>query len=388
MGDTLLVENLAPVIPDTLHPVEVARYGRASGAPEYLFTQIYSFAVDEEGSVFIFDERDGIRWYSREGDYEGVVAGRGEGPGEVGYVVAMSASGSGRVAVVDISNRRISVFSRGHPTWSTRLGRGHPPYREGAITFHKDDSVWIETSANYPLAGGIGHPRAVYVRLDGDGSSVDTVFTPPSAATQCPTLSSIEHAAGFWEDRRDPFVPKVKWALGPDGTFIVGCPSSYQFSIYQEDGPVLKVTRERPPVIVTPEERAFREERPVPKAEGALPAYSRLLAPDGLRIWVWPRQPNVKRALQAEAAERFGVTHSWVLPWQGAFDVFTTEGDWLAVVKLPPKARYSGYPTEPNVVIRGDTLWAVELDDFDVPTVVRYTVPGLTPERGVSVPSA
>ena len=48
----------------------------------------------------------------------------------------------------------------------------------------------------------------------------------------------------------------------------------------------------------------------------------------------------------------------------------------------PQAARYSGCPTEPGVVIRGDTIWAVERDEFDVETVVRYAVPGLPTAGG------
>lgn len=332
VADTVVVENLKPILPDTLHPIEVERYGLREGPPEYLFTEIHSFAVDQAGSVFVFDRDDGIREYAVDGSYQGIVAGRGQGPGEVGYVVAMDATEVGRVGVVDLGNRRISVFMPSRSAWSVRMADGHAPYREGAIVFHRDGSLWVEASAAYPTEGGIPHPRPVFVRAAEDGTSPDTVFTPASVAYHCPTLTSISHAGGFWQDNRDPYDPMVKWAFGPDETFVVGCPASYRFYVYRRDGTVLRVARARPKVMVSPEERAFREQMPVPKASGALPAYAKLLAPDGDRIWVWPRQPDVKGLLAPEVAERFGVTHTWGLPWQGAFDVFTGEGEWLAVV--------------------------------------------------------
>ncbi len=139
----------------------------------------------------------------------------------------------------------------------------------------------------------------------------------------------------------------------------------------------MRVARARRPIEVTDEERAFRAAMPVPKADRTLPAYVKLSAPADGRIWVWPTQPNIEVPLEPEVAERFGVTHTWVLPSDGAFDVFSADGRWLAVVKLPEGARYSGFPTEPGVVIRGDTIWAVEQDELDVQTVVRYEVPRL-----------
>ena len=185
--------------------------------------------------------------------------------------------------------------------------------------------------------------------------------------------------SGFWHDRREPFVPMVKWALGAEGNVAVGCNATYRFYLERADGSVMRVARARAPVRVSAEERAWRAAMPVPEAGETLPAYVKIRLPGDGRIWVWPTQPNVRDRLPPETAQAFGVSHAWGLPWQGAFDVFQADGRWLAVVALPPRARYSGFPTEPGVVIRGDTLWAVEQDSVDVQTIVRYRVPGLTP---------
>lgn len=381
LADTLVVENLQPLVPDTLHPVEVRRYGMSDGPPEYLFSEIHSFAVDADGSVFVFDRHDGIRQYSADGKYQGIVAPRGQGPDEIGSASALGAGGPGRVGAMDPANRRFSLFGPDAPARSIRIADGHFPNADGVVVFHDDGSVWVEAPAVYPQERGIIlHPRPVFLKFGAEGAFTDTVFTPAALAYHCPTLTSITHAAGFWEDDRDPFVPMLKWALGPDETFVVGCPATYRFYVFRPDGRILRVARAHRPVEVSQEERAFRDQLPMPKAEKTLPAYAKLLVPGGGRIWVWPRQPDVTAPIAPEVAEQFGVTHTWGLPWQGAFDVFSDEGDWLAVVKLPEHARYSGYPTEPNVVIRGDTLWAVEQDELDVQSVVRYVVPGL-PER-------
>ena len=79
-----------------------------------------------------------------------------------------------------------------------------------------------------------------------------------------------------------------------------------------------------------------------------------------------------------ESVEQFGVTHTWVVAWFGSFDVFDADGTWRAVVRLPEEARYSGFPTEPSIVIRGDTIWAVAEDELDIDYIVRYEVPGLS----------
>jgi len=220
------------------------------------------------------------------------------------------------------------------------------------------------------------------VRLGEDGVWADTLRTPGWIAHHCPELSKREDGRGFWQDRTEPFVPKVKWALGSDGTLAVGCAATYRFYLIRPDGSVMRIARARAPTKVSDEEHAWRAALPiVPQARETLPAYAKIRITDDGRTWVWPSQPNTKLELPPETVEATGVTHTWLIPGHGSFDVFDTDGRWLAVVELPERARYSGFPTEPGAVIRGDTIWAVELDELDIQTVVRYAVPGLSVGR-------
>lgn len=380
VADTSVVENLWPEIADTLRPSEVARYGRAEGDPDYLFSEIYAFAVDESGRVFVHDSDEGIRVFSREGAFLGRAARNGEGPSEVGYVVGMAVRHDGGVVSMDLRNRRVSVLGMDRAPWSTRMPEGRPPYRDGVVVVMDDGRLFVGYNPLYPEDGsGIEHPRPIFIRVTDDGALADTVYTPEWVSYHCPELSSRRHSAGFWHDNREPYAPKVKWALGADGTLAVGCSATYTFYLIGPEGDVVRVARARARIEMSDEERAFRAAMPVVQAERVMPAYARIRLPGDGRIWVWPTQPNVKIPLPPEVADQFGVTHTWSIPWQGAFDVFDETGRWLAVVELPARARYSGFPTEPGVVIRGDTLWAVEQDEYDVQTIVRYLVPGLSP---------
>jgi len=380
-GDTVIVEDARPRVSDTVAPVEMARYGRVEGPVDAFLDNVLAFAVDGTGAVFVNDRTGGIRRFTPEGAFDGYVARSGEGPGEVKYAAGMDASGKGIVAVSDAGNRRITVLRSDSLAWEARMPEGIPVYGQGAIALLRDGTVWIGYNPPYPKTGGIGHPRAVFLHVSDSGTFVDTLSTPANAAAGCPTLSDLQNRAGFWEDRREPFVPKVEWALGPDGTFVVGCTATYGFTVYRRDAKPMRVERAWRPIEVSREERAFRARFPVPKAGATLPSYARIVVPGDGRIWVWPRQSDVKDAIAPEVAERFGVDHTWAIPWQGVFDVFGNDGEWLAVVRLPERARYSGYPTQPPVVVRGDTLWAVERDSLDVETIVRYMVPGLPAGR-------
>lgn len=382
LGDTIVVENVSPLVADTVHPVEVQRYGRAAGELEYLFSHISSFAVGPAGEVYIHDDGEGIREYAPDGDFVGYVARQGEGPGEVQYVIGMHVSATGTLAAYDLGNSRISVWEDGRPVRVVRRPDGMPMYRGNTVVVEPDGALWVGVNPPHPSSGAIAHPRPVFVSIDPSGTQGDTLFTPSGSTSECPTLSDVQNRSGFWEDRREPFTPKVKWNRGPGGTFVVGCPRSFEFDVYRPDGAIVRVRRDHAAIAVSSEERSFwtgvgRMSDLPPER----PAYVSFLVPGDGRVWVWPTQPSVRTPLDPEVAERAGVSHSWVTGWTGAFDVFNREGEWLAVVQLPPGARYSGFPTEPDVFVRGDTLWAVALDSMDVQYVVRYEVPEL---RGAS----
>lgn len=383
VGDTTVVESTRPLIPDTLHPREVARIGREDGPLDFLFSNINVFAVGPDGSVFVQDSDDGIRRFSADGSSVERVARAGEGPAEIDYVIGMDVDSSGRLAAVDLGNARISVFEQDGSLSSVfRRPDVRIRYGDGGILFQRDGSLWMGMHPRPPDVGGIMHPRPAFLRLSLSGAIVDTIWTPVGAGVGCRTLSERRFRAGFWEDRREPFVPKTTWALGRDGTFAVGCPDTYSLDVYRPDGRVIRIVRPWEHVIMPDEAReALKPQAQLPVVPAERPVYSRIILPDDGRVWVWPNQPFVRTALGPEDAERVGRSHVWRFPSSGSFDVFTREGRWLATVRLPSAARFNGFPTEPNIQIRGDTLWAVSTDGMDVETIVKYEIPGLSAAR-------
>jgi hypothetical protein len=136
------------------------------------------------------------------------------------------------------------------------------------------------------------------------------------------------------------------------------------------------VSRDWSPLPLSPDAAAFfratRGELPPER-----PAYARITVPGDGRIWVWPNQPLVEEILNPEVRDRAGLITAWRLSTTGSFDVFSETGEWLAVVRLPSDVLYSGYPTTPYVVVRGDTIWAVAQDSLGVQYLGRYQVDGL-----------
>src|SRR5690606_7887700 len=160
----------------------------------------------------------------------------------------------GRVAALDIGNARVSLYEEGEGRTRPRPP-GLPRYGGDAVVFTDDGALWLAVGPPFPESGGIAHPRPVYTRLDGEGALRDTLFTPRRMMERCPTLSAGAYRRGFWEDVREPFVPKVKWGLGRDGSLLIGCPATYELEVIRTDGTVHRIARAWEPLRIADEHR-------------------------------------------------------------------------------------------------------------------------------------
>ena len=57
-----------------------------------------------------------------------------------------------------------------------------------------------------------------------------------------------------------------------------------------------------------------------------------------------------------------------------AFDVFDTEGRWIGHVNTPESWDGDPYPGTQDPYIKGDTIWAVVKEEFDVRYIARFEV--------------
>jgi len=388
LGDTIHVHNLTPLYSDAAMLEPELRIGMMEGPDEYLFVSVNALAVGPGGEIYTGGVREegGIRQFSRSGDFERWVARSGPGPMEVGHVSALAVDQDGVLAARDRSTRLVKVLSPGGGVRTVRAPPDPERYHEDALHFREDGSLWVGINPPYFTLEPVPYPRPIYARISEAGELVDTIFAPARLGERC-LPGDNRYASGVWQDKRDPWFPLGKWALGPDGTLALGCPADYTFDVIQEGQRVLRISREWTPVRTFPGEYEYWGSAPqmyswalqLPPFPERRPAYARIILPGDGRVWVWPVHPSKKHEEPAHRVATSGRTHYWWPATQGAFDVFREDGRWLGSVQLPEGLHYSGY-LPPHVVIRGDTVWARVQDSLDVQYVVRYRV--VWPEGG------
>ena len=366
VGDTVAVASARPLIGDTAELVLVTRFGAFDGTPENEFQAVGSFAVGADGSVFAFDADTGIKEFASDGAFRRWIARTGEGPWEVGYAPLLAVRGAD-LAAYDTRNARIAVFdisSESAPRTHRRPSGLHR-FGEDGLFFDADGELWVGLTPDPPAQGPIELPRPIAARLDFDRGYVDTLFVPGRYHEQCPILSERLYRAGGWEDKREQWYPKVKWAMSGSGTLVFGCPRRFELDVLRPGEPLLRISKPWTPAETTADERQFYEQwwTPIPPLPEQRPAYARIVLAEDGRIWVWPEQASETLPYDDTSRQLTGRQHGWVAAVHGAFEVFTPEGEWLGAVRVPE-----------SVAIRGDTVWAVMYDEIDVEYIGRFEV--------------
>ena len=373
LGDTIVVWSDAPRIEQDVDLELVTRYGSLQGDEASTINAVAVHAVGPDGSVYVLDLGTGLKRFNPDGSFGEWIARYGQGPPDVRLGRGLAVHSSGTVAFWDLGNDRISYFGDGRPS-SVRTGARRPRYTDGALTW-VGDTLWAQAAPALDPTEAFKGP--ILFRLDGTPQFVDSLAAPDRYFEYCPTLSDGRFREGFWEDKRDPWLPKVRISIGEKGRLAFGCPAEFEFDVVSRDGQVRRVTwaREKVPI----------EEFEISDVSGPLfgpgeepdekPAYSRIILEPSGRIWVWPNQPGVLEPVKDEFIPIAGKSEVYRIPRrEGVFDVFEEDGSWLATVRMPPGMMYSGHATEAPAVVRGDSLWAVYRDEFDVEYVGKFVV--------------
>jgi hypothetical protein len=403
VGDTIVTLVGSPRDGGFASAVEELALGFREGSPAYLFASIADIAVGHDGSMLIlelpFRGRASLRLYDAEGRFVRAVGRVGDGPGEYRTPVAIAVMQDGRFLLLDRLNRRLTVYESSGDfaeTWPI------PHYnvtsgQRNAMTV--DSASIIALRFTQPAQGDFleADPAQAVVRIRVGGVVIDTLAEPRLPDLDV-AITKIAQRGGFTAigRLRVPYAPRAFWQFSPLGYFVTGVSSRYAIdlrlpgrhdgddaspAIWREGDPILSIRLDVPPVEVASAERRDQKahmEDVLRAMEGGTqrgrlmdtprlkPFYQRIHVADDGRIWVRIHTkseryaPPERRTSQGEQVPQLGWRERTMM------DVFEPDGTYVGRVQLPDDLRL--------IRFRGDRIWAVARDEFDVEYVKRYRV--------------
>ncbi len=381
VADTVTVRTISgSVWGDTTTLVEEVRIGTLEGADEYILGDPRSIAVGEGGRIYVLDRQvPVVRAYSFDGTHLFDVGRAGGGPGEYENPDGMATLPDGRIVVRDPGASRIAVFA---------------PDGEFLENWRRQNSGGFNTSRRfYTDTAGYCYPMVLLnigtapwdwkyglLPISPRGELDDTIAAPTWDFEPLQVTASRE---GSSSSRSVPFGPGVEWTFSPLGYFVGGLSTDYRIDLFRTGAPVLRIEREWTPIPVLGEEAEERRTRirqgmqrqygswrwngpPVPDTK---PPFRGIIADFDGRIWVQVSQQGRATMTEQEAQEEEQRSGRRPIRFEEpiAYDVFDTEGRFLGHVRTPDT-----FSDGPELLARGDTVWAVVRDDLDVPSIVRF----------------
>jgi hypothetical protein len=375
--------------------------GEGSGDEVYRFTSA-RVSIGRSGSaVYItnitFDglSQSQVRQYDPRGVFVRAVGRPGEGPGEYVYGVGdVEELPDGRLLVSD--GRGVIVYSRNGAFLARLIARARAINFGSAIMVDPLGLIYV-----YGMTYASGNPsrtattvwRPFRYRFRLDGTLVDSV-----AATELefPDPSRMGRVVV-------PFIPTYVAAWSPLGYFVTAHRAAYAIDLrlpqtahtpanhtpWQPGDRVVSLRRITTPVPVLQGERTEWQRSILmfmrtgggspawqwsgPDIPSTKPPVSELFVARDGRIWVRLSQvaaldSNVRSPLEArsraDSSDLLRARARWVEPF--VVDVIEPDGRFVGQVRMPDRLwQFDAI---------GDTVWTVELDSLEVPTVRRYRI--------------
>jgi len=342
-------------------------FGDVDGEEPFVFGDVRGVDADRDGNIYVLDYlASEIRAFDRSGQFLRNVASKGQGPGEIGEANGMILVGDsilwaqdhGKWMMIGLSPEggevaRVPMHVRSYGfVWSGTVDNAGRMWKQQS---HSD------SEQPRPLPDGLneGSSRSYWKSFDPLTNATDSVFLGEAG-----WRTFVTQIGSGWSYMRIPFDSQPVTAVDPDGGFWHVQNDAYRVARLNEAGDttlVLEVNVD--PIPVEPGDRAAfidqvaergSEYRRTAEAVAELmpenkPVIEKLIPDDEGRLWV-------------ERSVREGA--------EPVYDIFDREGEYLGSVRLgfrPDQYR--------PIRIRHGFIYAVVLDEWDVPSVVRAPVP-------------
>jgi hypothetical protein len=344
--------------------------GDAMAEEEYQFGAPGSddLAGHPDGTILVLD-RDGGRVleYAATGEHVATYGRKGEGPGELRFGAGVTVGPGDTIWVNDLMNRRLTAFPH---------GGGDPrsvPYARSDV-FPGGRIAAVDGGFLQVVGEVSGGPEAVpepLLRLDADGSALDTIWKAPRRPMD---LVEIEMPGrSIHIGMQQHFWPEFHWRALSDGTVVLADDPDYVFRIIGPDGASRRIVRREPAARETTEEdRQAVRDSILAEAEsgftirigGAAPdqAAQRRMAEQRVENMTFAeRIPRILR-LHVDPADRIWVGVSEDVPDRiQRIDVYDRDGRLLGELRDFPF---------PRAFVGEELVLVTTRDEMDVPQVV------------------
>lgn len=391
---------------------EVYRVGGVAAPDWAQFTTPGTVAFDGSGNLLVLDVlAEEIVVIGAEGQLVRTIGGPGEGPGEFRSAGDMVVWRDGRIAVADMGHGAYQLFDQaGELERMVSMGADDNPF--AAMTTMRIATRGAPDGGS-PFAqgmpdvlGGFGAAMAEMMgteietpdrvddhgieRLDlsGDVVAAEPVlqaWSPPSEPApelSASDLTDVSAMMGSMAGQITHYEPALLWDLLPDGTIAYSDSSAYAIRLLAPDGSVRAVlTRPLRPERVTPRIRAATIEQRIEDAQANMEAIPEamqglmdLMGGDAMREGIanapFFDEIPVIRAIRATWDGSLWIQRRGEEPWtdSGPIDVFGADGQYVGTFG-------EGRTEMPNAFGPDGRVAFIELDEFDVPTIVVRMLP-------------
>ncbi len=367
-----------------------------AGAPGVLLSSVARAEFDQDGALYLMDGSPELRLLaiSDGGSSAREIGRQGEGPGEFTMLTHFATVVDGRIAAFDAQHNAYQIFAAdGTFEGMVKLGGGGggplgmmANVGRTARADRTGTSLISLNAMSFDLSGIESGQATAEMRgrtlerigLESEEAEIDTVlvaWSPPPGEDGEMNIQgfSMNFGGGI-----RVFEPQLHYDPLPGDMIAVSDSSAYAIKVATGDGAVVRVMR-RPfaPRTVTSDMRQSAKDLVRRQAEedenlAELQAYIGPFIEQQLEQMQFYHEVPVVSALKAGWERTIWVMRSGDEPWRedadGPIDVLTADGEYLGT--FPPGE------TEMPLAFGPDGLAAfVEVDDFDVPTVVVKRLP-------------
>jgi hypothetical protein len=346
--------------------VEDLRIGSEDDGPKS-FSDIRGVAATANGNIFVLDfKQQVIRLFDAKGNFIKQVSRDGAGPGEIRNANGMAASANDLVWVNDPANGRFSIFkSDGSFYKQVLVPINMYGYTWDGVIDQQGRAIDRISVRPVAVASGAVRSEAMYRFVDENGKA-DTVEAPKCPAREAPPDPSFLRFTGNGGSMfmSLPFLPQTQVVTTRAGTAWCTAAAEYSLSTGRLGQPMREVVALKvAPLEVTREER----QRSLDRIDSLTRRYGKMIGDPSLM----PRTKPVIERIHGDPAGRVWVRTTAAPAAAPSFDVFDPSGRAVAHVASGASRR----KMNPYLTWITDThLYSVEMNDDDVPAVVRYRI--------------